>query len=81
MNIRIQLLFLKHVGKCRDRMRLTHARLAMTSPDSSQLAVVAGGGELSFLATMASYEEVGIGDAVLLDEISVGAFVDNLRVR
>ncbi|XP_064104605.1 unconventional myosin ID-like isoform X1 [Macrobrachium nipponense] len=30
---------------------------------------------------MASYEEVGIGDAVLLDEISTRAFVDNLRVR
>lgn len=30
---------------------------------------------------MASYEEVGIGDAVLLDEISVQAFVNNLQVR
>ncbi|KAK8394631.1 hypothetical protein O3P69_005830 [Scylla paramamosain] len=30
---------------------------------------------------MASYEEVGIGDAVLLDEISVRAFVNNLQVR
>ena len=30
---------------------------------------------------MASYEEVGIGDAVLLDEISVPAFVKNLQVR
>nr|XP_045596095.1 unconventional myosin ID-like [Procambarus clarkii] len=30
---------------------------------------------------MASYEEVGIGDAVLLDEISTSAFVDNLRLR
>ncbi|XP_071512839.1 unconventional myosin ID isoform X2 [Panulirus ornatus] len=53
----------------------------MTSLPSSHLTVVVVGGELSFLATMASYEEVGIGDAVLLDEISVGAFVDNLRVR
>lgn len=36
---------------------------------------------LCVIAAMASYEEVGIGDAVLLDEISVRAFVDNLRVR
>merc|ERR1719187_2579334 len=32
-------------------------------------------------AGMASYDEVGIGDAVLLDEISTKSFVDNLRVR
>lgn len=30
---------------------------------------------------MASYDQVGVGDSVLLNEISTTAFVENLRVR
>jgi len=30
---------------------------------------------------MAGYDEVGVGDSVLLNEISTSAFVDNIRVR
>ena len=33
------------------------------------------------LAIMASYDEVGVGDAVLLSEITTPAFVENLRIR
>ena len=34
-----------------------------------------------FSATMANHDEVGIGDAVLLDKITVDSFVDNLEIR
>jgi hypothetical protein len=37
--------------------------------------------DFAFLVTMVGHEEVGIGDFVLLDEINMSNFMENLRIR